>query len=268
MKIPNLLFIALLTYSFSLSAGLLINPKRIVLSDGERGAAMDLLNEGDSLTRYQIFFEQKIMNSDGAIIDLPEAEQEGLYAKDMIRYSPRRVDIAGGGRQTIRIAARRPKALADGEYLSHLVFKEIPQKIERDSNNKENDTLSIDIKPTLKIAVPIIVRNGDLSSIASIEDPRFEVADTEYGVVFFRLLRDGNASLYGNVEVFEIIDGEVRERVGYSKGIALYTNITERAVRQSLTRTLSEDANALLIRFDEDEKYGGSNFVEYILNLK
>jgi hypothetical protein len=267
MKIFKLFFIALLTFSFSVSGALLVNPKRIVLSDGERGAALDLLNEGDQLVRYQIFFEQKIMTADGAIVDLPEDKQNGVYAKDMIRYSPRRVDIAGGGRQTIRIAARRPKDLVDGEYLSHLVFKEIPIKKEREKKDGD-ETFSVSINPVLKIAIPIIVRKGELSAVAALKSPRFDIDDSKNGSVLFQLVGDGDASLYGDVEVFEIIDGEVRDRVAYSKGVALYTNLEERLVRQRLNKPLSENASALLVRYDEDEKYGGSNFLEYTLTIK
>lgn len=269
MKLYTLTLIIFLSFSFTASAGVLINPKRIVLDEGERGAALDLVNEGDQTSRYQIFFAQKIMDSDGKIVDLPEEKQDGIYAKDMIRYSPRRVDIAGGARQTIRIAARRPKSLDDGEYLSHLVFKEIPIKRERETAS-EDDSLEVKLIPTLQIAIPIIVRNGSLSSVASIDGAKLEISkeDNVSGRVTFMLRREGDASLYGSVEVFEIIDGVIGDRVGYSKGIALYTNLEERRVSQSLSRPISENATALLVRYDEDEKYGGSNLVEYTLNLK
>jgi P pilus assembly chaperone PapD len=269
MKLYNLTFIIFLSFSFTASAGLLINPKRIVLNEGERGAALDLVNESNKTIRYQIFFKQKVMDSDGTIVDLPDEKQDGIYAKDMIRYSPRRVDIVGGGRQTIRIAARRPKSLADGEYLSHLVFKEIPIKTERETANGD-DSFAVSIIPTLQIAIPIIVRNGSLSSVASIEGVKLEIdnEDDVFGSITFTLRREGYASLYGSVEVFEIIDGVVGDRVGHSKGIALYTSLEERFVRQRLSKPLSENASALLVRYDEDEKYGGSNLVEYTLNLK
>jgi P pilus assembly chaperone PapD len=269
MKLINLALIIFLICSFSASAGVLINPKRVLLSDGERGAALDLVNESENTIRYQIFFKQKIMAADGAIVDLVVEDPDGIYAKDMIRYSPRRVDIVGGGRQTIRIAARRPKSLPDGEYLSHLIFKEIPNKIESKAATGD-DVFSVSINPSLQIAIPIIVRKGSLSSIASLESVNLEASDKDFknGSVTFKLRREGDMSLYGTVEVFELVDSVVGDRVGLSRGVALYTHLNERTVTQRLDRPLSENASALLIRYDEDKRYGGTNFIEYTLNLK
>ena len=47
-------------------------------------------------------------------------------AEDMIVYAPRRVTLAPHEPQSIRIAARPPQGLADGEYRVHLLFRAIP----------------------------------------------------------------------------------------------------------------------------------------------
>lgn len=259
-------FAVLVCFAMQSYAGLLINPKRIVLEDRERGASLDLLNDGTEVARYQIYFEQKYMNSDGAIVPSDDPDANGPHAKDMIRYSPRRVDIEPGGRQTIRVAARRPKDLEDGEYLSHLVFKEIPVQA-RATDNKEDEDLTVALKPTLTIAIPIIVRKGELDSSASLSDINWLVDEGQHGAVSYRLHRKGSASLYGTTEVFEVRDGTVGERIAVAKGVGLYTTVASRLVKVRLVRPLDPEVKQLLVRYDEDEKYGGTNLVEQVFSL-
>ena len=44
----------------------------------------------------------------------------------MIVYAPRRVTLAPRQPQSIRIAARAPQGLPDGEYRVHMLFRAIP----------------------------------------------------------------------------------------------------------------------------------------------
>lgn len=257
----SLVFSLLAAISVQSFAGLLINPKRIVLEDRERGASLDLLNDGSEAARYQIYFEQKVMRPDGSIVDLEELDESATYAKDMIRYSPRRVDIEAGARQTIRIAARRPKGLEDGEYVSHLVFKEIPIPASA-SNKQEDEDLTVTLKPKLKIAIPIIVRKGELNATAGINDISFLSEDGRFGAFKLNIEREGSVSLYGSVEVFEVIGGESGERVAIAKGVGVYTDVESRSISVRLPKALNPDVRDYMLRFDEDEKYGGSNWVE------
>jgi P pilus assembly chaperone PapD len=259
-------FVVLVCFYAQSYAGLLINPKRIVLEDRERAASLDLLNDGTETARYQIYFEQKTMNLDGAIVPVEDPDANGPHAKDMVRYSPRRVDIEPGGRQTIRVAARRPKDLVDGEYLSHLVFKEIPV-LASEEKGEDDEDLTVALKPTLTIAIPIIVRKGELDSKADLTDIKWLVEEGKHGAVSYRLHREGSASLYGTTEVFEIRDGEVGERVAVAKGVGLYTTVPSRLVKVRLARPLDPEVKQLLVRYDEDEKYGGTNLVEQVLSL-
>ena len=256
----------LVLFSLQSMAGLLINPKRIVLEERERAAALDLLNDGTEKARYQIYFEQKVMRADGSIVDLEELDPEATYAKDMIRYSPRRVDIEPGARQTIRVAARRPKDLPEGEYVSHLVFKEIPIQVPATKQSEEEE-LSVALKPKLKIAIPIIVRKGSLSASAGIKDVRYDESGGSNGAFVLTLTRVGGVSLYGSVEVYDYTEGSLGERLAVSKGVGVYTHVTERSVTVRLPQALKPGMKEFLIRFDEDEKYGGTNLVEVPFSL-
>ena len=94
---------------------LLVAPTRIVLN-GSRGTEIVLSNIGDEVATYRISVELRRMKPDGTLEDVPAANDREKAAQDMILYAPRRVTIAPGQPQTIRIAARAPQGLADGEY--------------------------------------------------------------------------------------------------------------------------------------------------------
>lgn len=270
----TLCFTFLLLVSSVATAGLVLNPQRIVVLDKERTASLELLNNSDETARFQIYFEHKKMLEDGSIVDLDDNElNDGrILAGDMIRYSPRRVDIESQGSQTIRLAVRRPKDLPEGEYVSHLVLKQIPEKVASDANNKENaggndKALSFKVQPILKIAIPVIVRKGELQASASVSDISVIQADIEHPAIQLKLHRSGNRSLYGDIEIFKLEGNSVGTRVGFAKGIALYDPTQSRLVNVQIDKGIAKPGVQLLVRFDEKGKYGGDNLVEQIITV-
>src|SRR5918997_1600070 len=119
---------ALLASPTPASAGigdLLVAPTRLVL-DGRRGTEVILNNIGDEPATYRVSVEFRRMTADGRLVDVTEPSAEDKLAQEMIVYAPRRVTLAPHQPQSIRIAARAPAGLADGEYCVHLLFRAVP----------------------------------------------------------------------------------------------------------------------------------------------
>ena len=70
--------------------------------------------------------EFRRMTEDGGLADVAEPTARDKIAEDMIVYAPRRVTLAPHQPQSIRIAARAPQGLPDGEYRVHMLFRAIP----------------------------------------------------------------------------------------------------------------------------------------------
>ena len=104
---------------------LLVAPTRIML-DGGKGTEIVLNNIGDAPATYRISVEFRRMTADGKLEDVTEPTAQEKAAADMIVYAPRRVTLAPHEPQSIRIAARPPQGLPDGEYRVHLLFRAIP----------------------------------------------------------------------------------------------------------------------------------------------
>ena len=104
---------------------LLVAPTRIVL-DGRKGAEIILNNIGEEPATYRVSVEFRRMTEDGSLADVTEPTAQDKIAEDMIVYAPRRVTLAPHEPQSIRIAARAPQGLPDGEYRVHMLFRAIP----------------------------------------------------------------------------------------------------------------------------------------------
>jgi P pilus assembly chaperone PapD len=104
---------------------LLVAPTRLVL-DGGRGAEVVLNNIGDEPATYRISVEFRRMTADGNLVEVTDPTPQEKAAADMIVYAPRRVTLPPHQPQAIRIAARPPAGLPDGEYRVHLLFRAVP----------------------------------------------------------------------------------------------------------------------------------------------
>src|SRR5437764_5071850 len=118
----------LIAFSAPAEAGigdLLVAPTRIVL-DGRKGAEVILNNIGEEPAVYRVSIEFRRMDEDGGLTEVAQPTAADQTAADMIVYAPRRVTLAPHEPQAIRIAARAPQGLPDGEYRIHLLFRAIP----------------------------------------------------------------------------------------------------------------------------------------------
>src|SRR5881392_906699 len=104
---------------------LLVAPTRLVL-DGRKGAEVILNNIGDEPATYRVSVEFRRMTEKGDLVDVATPSATDKAAQDMIVYAPRKVTLAPHEPQAIRIAARAPQGLPDGEYRVHMLFRAIP----------------------------------------------------------------------------------------------------------------------------------------------
>lgn len=76
----------------------------------------------------------------------PEDQKtKDLYMGDWIIVYPKIVYLKPNSKKVIRMAARPPKGLVDGEYRSHLVFEEVPVK-KYDNTEKDESKVGVDLE--------------------------------------------------------------------------------------------------------------------------
>ena len=205
---------------------LLVAPTRLVL-DGRKGAEVILNNIGQEPATYRISVEYRRMRPDGTLEDVKEPSAAEKAAGDMIVYAPRRITLAPNEPQSIRINARPPRGMADGEYRVHLLFRAIPPAVpitqQADSNVKG---VSFKLIPVYGVTIPVIVRLGSLQVQGGISNVRVEKREGKPAIAL-QLDRSGRRSTFGDVRVLK---AGVKDPIAVQRSVAVYTEVDKREV--------------------------------------
>lgn len=216
-------------------AEILVAPTRVVLEKGERSTELVLVNKGSETAAYRISVENRRMAVDGSMEDALEARPGETFAKDIIRYTPRRVILEPGGKQTVRISAQT-SGLEPGEYRSHLRLQSAPMSagrmLESVSSNSNADGISIQLVAIRSITIPIIARVGSLDASVEMESAEFNAGpNSGDSLMVLRLNRTGTRSTYGDIHIYT---EESKDPVFVARGVAVYTPNTHRDVRLAI----------------------------------
>ena len=240
----------------AMAAGdLLVAPTRVIL-DGARGTEVILNNVGSEEATYRISLELRRMTSEGKLDEVTEEEANAIEqaALSMIRYAPRRITLPPNQPQAIRIGARLPSELPDGEYRAHMLFRAIPKAVPVAAQETQSEGLSIALTPIYGVTIPIIIRKGRLDATAAISNGRVE--SSEYGSTFtFDLSRKGSRSTYGEIRVTK---PGVGEPLLVARGIAVYPEVGERTVQLPIPQELADTLKGPVeISYYESDSAGG-----------
>src|SRR5215217_1649011 len=156
---------------------LLVAPTRLVL-DGRKGAEIILNTIGDEPATYRVSVEFRRMTEKGDLVDVATPRPNDTTAQDMIVYAPRKVTLAPHQPQAIRIAARPPQGLPDGEYRVHMLFRAIPPANPVVKAGAEPEKgLRFQLTPIYGVTIPVIVRLGNLQATGGIANVQLEKKD-------------------------------------------------------------------------------------------
>jgi P pilus assembly chaperone PapD len=207
---------------------LLVAPTRIVL-DGRKGAEIILNNIGDEPATYRVSVDFRRMDVNGGLEDVAQPTATDQQAADMIIYAPRRVTLAPHEPQAIRIAARPPQGLPDGEYRVHMLFRAIPPAnpvVPASLSTEQEKGLRFQLTPIYGVTIPVIVRLGNLQATAAIANVHLDKKDGN-PMVSLDLSRSGARSTYGEVRVLK---AGIKDPIALQKGVAVYTELNLRHV--------------------------------------
>jgi P pilus assembly chaperone PapD len=205
---------------------LLVAPTRLILNGG-RSAEIILNNIGEEPATYRISAEFRRMMPDGTLEEVSDPNAAEKAARDMLIFAPRRVTLAPNEPQSIRIAARPPQGLADGEYRVHLLFRAIPPSTPvAEPASAPGKGVSFKLTPVYGVTIPVIVRLGNLSVKAAITNVRAEKRDGK-PVIAVELDRSGERSTFGEVRVLK---AGVKDPIAIARAVAVYTELNEREV--------------------------------------
>jgi P pilus assembly chaperone PapD len=259
----------------NVAVNLNITPKRLVLERGNRSGTVYIFNQGSVPATFDISLVERVMLPSGEIKPLAEARTEPqsqaiasklASAQRLLVAAPRRVSLAPGKGQTIRIRATAP-ADAVGEYRTHLTVTTVPPRDTGVTAEQAREggagQLSFQITSVFGLSIPVIVRPGPVDARGAIENMRLSHADispdgvakpVRTPVVRFELRRVGANSLFGNVEV-RSARGKDRP-LGMARGIGVYPEIDSRMIQIPLRRAPLAGEQLEIIFTDDDSSPG------------
>lgn len=264
---PALLALALL--SSAASADLMLYPTRIVITGNQRSAQVEIINRGTTPETYRINVVNRRMTETGEIVAADTAAAGEQFADAMLVYTPRQVTLQPGQAQTVRVSVRKPAGLADGEYRSHLQFDRVADTtaandLER-AAKPEAGQVAIVLQALIGASIPVIVRQGQTSASVALSDLAIMPASGDRPPVLqFQFRRQGNQSVYGDVQVRYVAPGGRPVEVGRVNGIAVYVpNAARRAqVPITLPKGQSFKGGTLLLTYSERPDAGGKLIAE------
>ena len=245
---------------------LLVAPTRLVL-DGRKSAEVILNNVGQEPATYRISVEFRRMNADGSLEDVASPTDRDKLAEDMILYAPRRVTLAPREPQVIRVAARPPAGLPDGEYRVHMLFRAVPPAtpVAAAAPNSQPKGISFALIPVYGVTIPVIVRLGNLQVTSSIENPQLETKDGKRSVAL-ELTRTGDRSTFGEVRVLK---AGVKDPIAIQRAVAVYTEVGKRRVSVPIDEKFTGDPRGpVTIQYVETFDDGSNTLAETKATLR
>lgn len=250
-------------------AEIMLFPTRVVMENDTRSAQVEVVNRDPTEVSFRVNLVNRRMTEDGQIVEATTPEAGEQFADGMAMFSPRLIKLAPGASQTVRIFARRPAGLADGEYRSHLQFDRLPEpsagsNIENLAGPKPGQS-SIQLTALIGASIPVIIRQGRLSATAGIEGLSLEPAHGEAApALIFTLHRQGNKSVYGDITAsYQPRSGKPVE-IGNVGGVAVYVPNALRRARLPLALPAGTVLNGgtITLRYAERSSAGGATIAE------
>ena len=238
-----MLLIVVLSLVLEVEANVTVNPTRLILEDGQRSAAIKLINPADQTATYRISLINLEMKETGDIEELETADSsekriESYFAQDLLRYSPRQVVLPPRQAQIVRVQLMLPPGLEAGEYRSHMLFQEIPTQPGQGNENQAETGINIELRAIYGVSIPIIVRQGETWAELEITDLELN-KNTGSGTPELSLTinRLGNQSEYGDIEVSFTDNSGEKTLIAAVRGTAIYTDVEKRDYKIGLRNT-------------------------------
>jgi len=252
---------------------LLVTPRRIIFEDSKQREEITLANTGQDTAYYSISFLQYNMTDDGSFEEITEPKPGQKFADPYVRFFPRSVELAPGESQVVRMQLRRTSGMDEGEYRSHLYFRALPKEkpLGEQEDLSNNNTIGIKLTPIFGISIPVIVRVGDTNSKIFLSDLLVQKRENQQPPVLQVVInREGNQSVYGDLNVEYINLSGKHFDVGTVKGIAVYTPNSFRrfSVPLNIPEEIDFTTGKLLVRYKSSDETKANVFDEKELNLK
>jgi hypothetical protein len=218
---------AALALSPAAAEAVLVTPTALYIDHQTRTGTITLINNSERPAEVSIrfMFGYPQSNETGRVtVQLLEEAPDGEpSAVEWLRAFPQRLVLEPGQRQIVRVMARPPEDLPDGEFWARAVVTS--RGTQAPIEQRQGD-VSVRLNLETAIAVSVAYRKGSVGTGIRVEAERAELTD-EGMDLFLDLAREGNAAFLGRIRG-RVVNAEGQTVTEFSQNIAVYREMRRR----------------------------------------
>ncbi len=206
-----------------------VSPAAVFMDDGNRNAQVTMGNAGEVAEEVRVELMFGFLDTDSAgtpfirLMDDPGPEFPS--ASGWLGVFPQRARLEPGERRVVRLFARPPDDLPDGEYWSRLIVTSRRAAGRVDAG----DTLArAGVSLEIRLVTSVTYRKGDVSTSLRLDDIA-AAADGDSLVLSIGMERGGNAAYLGTMQV-ELVNAQGRVLNEWSTPIVVHIPVQRRFV--------------------------------------
>jgi P pilus assembly chaperone PapD len=225
----SFLFATLVAPSALQAQGVLVAPHAVIMEHRTRSGSLTLYNPGDESVEVTLstFFGYPITDSTGAFelrsVDQPEPDYPS--AAKWIDAFPKRVLLAPKQRQIVRLLARPPASLQDGEYWARLAISAKGGTVPV-SGVSDSSGVRVSLALEIRTIIPLQYRKGKVATGVKTSGLAAAVEHDSLAVRL-RLDRTGNAAFLGTLRG-ALVDSAGKVVTSLSTPLAVYYDLEPR----------------------------------------
>nr|MBI1231016.1 hypothetical protein [Cytophagales bacterium] len=241
-------------YVPKVNANILITPTRVVFEERDRFQSLTLVNNSGKTRTYNIewVFFKMLDGTNGSYEELDAPFSDFNLSKHVV-FSPRRVTLAPGASQKVRLALRRPPEIAPGDYHAHLKFfldANAPEDIiVREQENQQKRGTSAAVSINVSYSIPVFLTVGQPDVQAKMGDLKLE-RNEESGNLHAKFSVErlgGPYTLHGYAEVFHVAPDGTQTLVGELTNGHIFPEATSRSYDVAIPNDFPSSGNLRVI---------------------
>jgi hypothetical protein len=233
----------------SIIEAIYVTPHAVFMDDQNRSAQITIGNSGDqpeeATIELQFGFPDTDPNGTPFIRFVEDPGTRFPSAAEWIRAFPRRVQLAPGEQQVVRLLATPPEDLPDGEYWTRMI---ITARGTRVSIATTDTAVRAGVALVIRLITSITYRKGEVTTGVTLSELT-ATAHSDSVVVWVAAAREGNGAYLGTA-FFELVNAEKQTVGEWPTPLAIYYPINRRFVLP--TGLLPSGSYVLRLRFDSE----------------
>lgn len=262
----GIFFVCVAAFGMVVSSGaaradLTITPTRIVFGERDRFATITLVNTGDKTRTYEMGWDFLKMQEKEPVYVTMDGPFTEFDMSQYVVFSPKRVTLAPGAKQKVRLAVKRPPVVPEGDFHIHLRFSAKPHTASPadaidPSGAKRKSGASVDIN--VGYSIPVILRTGQENVKATVEQISMtRIPETGRLKVSVPVRREGGPySILGHLFLYHIGADGKEERVGEISNAHIFAEANRRVFEVPLVKDITGGSLKVLMKsFDPKSEF-------------